>query len=611
MQTQPEDAEMAEEIAWRARKGLPLAVDPKTGSSTITPTLSTSLSPRSYSSGSPTIRALSPRTEPIAISSSSSTFSAVPRTPPSYDSAASFAGATPLDGPLTELMPALAISASVSSSGDSFRSPPQTTPSHWTSGPRRRVASGPSFLVSSPPRSSPLSRSVGPYDDSGSDDDAPWRHFRPQAAVPFGQPSGDPARDDLLSLRQSRRRSSISLSSSVTSATPCASFVGSFEDSLLSGRMSSRPSAPFPFVASIGVLGSNDAPLRLRCPAHLHIPFDAVFYPSSGEAMTSPYVGTVDIEGHYFSLLSAPPAPCESRKIPKFPGYQVPARGQIQLVLKNSQHTAFKPFLIPYDLTGLERDGAGGRTFLRQKSYSVEGADNKGKLRFAVHLVFCSPPASSHKKSGKDGSTPKYYLYRSIRLVFASRGLDLSDKLRVVHEGPAQAGGDALGLRMDGDFSDYAGPGADWNLARKKAKERLKVLAAQAAVETTIPANPYPAPTPQHDTPDRLYPPPTVSLASATSVSAFPTSVVVPPLASHSTVSTTRTSPPHTLLDLPSSPLDPAFSSTLTFDRVPSPRPALALRDRTTSQSGLSASRPPSRLAHERSQSRDREVCGR
>ncbi|BGO98569.1 hypothetical protein RTG_00908 [Rhodotorula toruloides ATCC 204091] len=611
MQTQREDLETAEEVAWRARKGLPLAIDTEPGLSTATRTFSASLSPRSYSSGSPTIRALSPRTEPIAISSSSSTFSAVPRTPRSYDSAASFAGATPLDGPLTELMPALSISASISSSGDSFRSPPQAAPSSWTSGPRRRVASGPSFLVSSPPRSSPLSRSVGPYDDSGSDEDAPWRHFRPPAAVLFGQQPGESARDDLLVLRQSRRRSSISLSSSVASATPCASFVGSFEDSLLSGRMSSRPSPPFPFVASIGVLGSSDAPLRLRCPAHLHIPFEAVFYPSSGEAITSPYVGTVDIEGHYFSLLSAPSASSDSRKIPKFPGYQVPARGQIQLVLKNSQQTAFKPFLIPYDLSGLERGGAGGRTFLRQKSYSVEGTDDKGKLRFAVHLVFCSPPASSSKKSGKDGSTPKYYLYRSIRLVFASRGLDLSDKLRVVHEGPAQAGGNALGLRMDGDFGDYAGPGAEWDLARKKAKERLKVLAAQDAIQTTTSATAYPAPTPHHDTPDQLYPSSTVSLASAASVSAFPTSVVVPPPAPHSIVSSTRTSPPRTLLDLPSSPLDPAFAAPLTFDRVPSPRPALTLRDRTTSQSGLSASRPPSRLAHERSQSRDREVCGR
>ncbi|BGP23871.1 hypothetical protein JCM10295v2_002772 [Rhodotorula toruloides] len=509
-------------------------------------------------------------------------------------------------------MPALSISASISSSGDSVRSPPQAAPSPWTSGPRRRVASGPSFLVSSPPRSSPLSRSVGPYDDSGSDEEMPWRRFRPPATVLFGQHSGDPARDDLLGLRQSRRRSSISLSSSAASATPCASFVGSFEDSLLSGRMSSRPSAPFPFVASIGVLGSSDAPLRLRCPAHLRIPFDAVFYPSSGEAMTSPYVGTVDIEGHYFSLLSAPPASSDSRKIPKFPGYQVPERGQIQLVLKNSQQTAFKPFLIPYDLIGLERAGAGGRTFLRQKSYSVEGTDDKGKLRFAVHLVFCSPPASSNKKGTKDTATPKYYLHRSIRLVFASRGLDLSDKLRVVHEGPAQAqGGDVLGLRTYGEFSDYAGPGAEWDLTRKKAKERLKLLAAQDAVQPAIPATPYPASTPQHNTLDQHDPSSTASLASATSVSAFPISVVVPPPAPHPTVSTTRPPPPRTLLDLFSLPLDPAFAAPLTFDRVPSPRPALTLRDRATSQSGLSASRPPSRLAQERSQSRDREVCGR
>ncbi|BGP15198.1 hypothetical protein JCM10213v2_003157 [Rhodosporidiobolus nylandii] len=243
--------------------------------------------------------------------------------------------------------------------------------------------------------------------------------------------------------------------------------------------MSALPSIPLPFIASIGVLGSPDTPLRLRCPAHLHVPFTAVFYSPPGEiSAASPYVGTVDLEAHYLSLLDvAPTDSAASIKLPRFPGYQIPVRGQLQLVLKNGQQTAFKPFLIPYDLTDLERDGKGGRTFLRQKSYAVGEDRVQGPLRFAVHLQFCSPPAAKAKK-GAPPPEPKFYLYHAIRVVFASRGLDSTDKFRVVLEGPEELVGGA-GPREE-RFGAYAGPGQDWETARKKAKAREKARLASA-----------------------------------------------------------------------------------------------------------------------------------
>ncbi|GAA5844159.1 hypothetical protein JCM9279_003750 [Rhodotorula babjevae] len=531
---------------------------------------------------------------------------------PTHSSLAS----APLDGPLLELMPALSVSASASSSEESlFLSGRGAFPSRPSPGPPagRRVVSAPRAYLASPPRGSPLSRSVGP----DGEDLPPWRRLPLRDETPFGSPASpsgpsssgafDPGR---LAQRQRRRRSSASFSSLASGALSSGPFVGSFEDSLLSGRMSSASSAPLPFVASIGVLGSSEAPKRLRCPKHLHVPFGAVFWrePGGEATLSCPYVGAVNLDAHYHSLLVLPaPSPdvdaVRSVKLPRFPGYEVPPRGQIQLVLKNSLDTAFKPFLIPYDLDGLDRGGQGGRTFLRQKSYTVEQDDlggGKGKLRFAVHLQFCSPPAAPPRK-GKPTSVhePRYYLHRTVRVVFASRGLDLSDKLRVVHEGP---GAVRQYAGLDGDidqFGAYDGPGAEWDLARKQAKARL-------AFASTV------------EDPPAFAPPPLLPYPPHTQSSAYP----VQPASSSSTTIPAVPPPLHLVAPSPFTPsplvrppsptpllAHPAAPEPLTFDRVSSPHRPAGLGRKLSAQSGLSASRPSSRAG--RSGSGERERIGR
>ncbi|GAA5889817.1 hypothetical protein JCM5296_002351 [Sporobolomyces johnsonii] len=610
----------------------------------------------------------SPAPEPIAIADPSPSFSSSAQSfqlrTSSDSSSSSFRSGHDgvVDGPLHDLLPPLIGSASGSSSDESsvFQGWPGLGGRPVGSPAGRRNASAPQGLfTSSPSRSSPLSKSFG-----GS--------IMGEPPPPDRFPSSHLTNPDSPFNRQHRRRrSSLCLSSSLP---PFGSLVGSFENSLLSGRMSATPSKPLPFLASIGVLGGSDAPARLKCPPHLHVPFGAVYYSSEGLHTSSPYVGSIDLEAHYLSLLSpsAPPAPPSSRpaKIPRFPGYQIPPRGQIQLVLKNSNQTAFKPFLVPYDLTGLHRSGQGGRTFLRQKSYSVdlEHGDAKGKLRFAVHLQFCSPPLVTSTSSTKRTKTtsadrsdrePKYYLYHSIHVVFASRALDAGEKLRVVLEGPAEmlygsSSSAAAARQTDGDrFASYRGPGEEWEIARKKAKEREKVQEeleeadrvihgqdAASAPSTDAPLDAARAPIrpafnpllgfpslASHDTqhPYPAFAPaasPTVSStiptpASSTpvvpvSVSAFPfpTDQHQHPLS----ISTTLSSPTFSSAALHSPPL--------VFERLPSPIPRAVVadaRDRKASVSGLSLSRPSTPQAGDRrgrsrrggSGSRDRENVGR
>lgn len=273
-----------------------------------------------------------------------------------------------------------------------------------------------------------------------------------------------------------------------------AHMVGSYEESILRGRMSTTPSKPLNFVAQIGVLGKGDCSSKLRCPPHAHIPFPAVFYSygsSDGQGwqsdQPSPYVGLVDLENN---LPCAEPAPEKRRQrleerlqvprsnegsrassqtrgeegsttdpqairrirqkqkrrsgSPKAPpggSYRIPRQGQLQIVIKNPNKTAVKLFLVPYDLSDME---PGQKTFIRQRSYSAgpivdmplssrnnlgtdrpeaslptsDDPNERPTLRYLLHLHICCPAKG------------RYFLYKSIRIVFANRVPDGKERLR-------------------------------------------------------------------------------------------------------------------------------------------------------------------------------------
>ncbi|KAK9464917.1 hypothetical protein V1512DRAFT_267180 [Lipomyces arxii] len=180
--------------------------------------------------------------------------------------------------------------------------------------------------------------------------------------------------------------------------------IGSYEESLLSGRTSTPSSRPaVDFTAKIGVAG-NDCESRLKCPRQLLLDFGAVYYEMDGSgARGTPYVGTLDLDDYYSD---------KPKKRHGFGGYRVPARGQVQIAILNPNRTAIKLFLIPYDLSDMP---VGTRTFVRQKTIvrdDIASGTGKGGLRQAVHLHVACP------------SVGKYYLYKTIRVVFENRALD-------------------------------------------------------------------------------------------------------------------------------------------------------------------------------------------
>ena len=301
----------------------------------------------------------------------------------------------------------------------------------------------------------------------------PYQAHQPRRSLTFNSPMpqvGSPQTPTF-----SRRPSYTSESSPLH-----ASMVGSYEESILRGRMSTTPSKPLDFLAQIGVLGLGKCKPNLRCPAHVTVSFPAVFYSyettshgrvGKSEDGPSPYVGQIDLENNLPNLNEAREGKRKRHNIndtlkysddldldvanlnklsdkeirraekqkrrsssPRAPpggSYRIPEKGQLQIIIKNPNKTAVKLFLVPYDLVGM---GPGTKTFIRHRSYSTgpiidtplsstaqTSATNfpdRPTLRYLVHLHICCP------------SRGRFYLYKSIRVVFANRVPDGKEQLR-------------------------------------------------------------------------------------------------------------------------------------------------------------------------------------
>ncbi|KAJ4984210.1 hypothetical protein SVAN01_10318 [Stagonosporopsis vannaccii] len=318
------------------------------------------------------------------------------------------------------------------------------------------------------------------------------RHLRRNGTVPYQahQPRRSVTSLSQFEPHSSPQTPTTARRPSISDASPLqhAPMVGSYEESILRGRMSTTPSRPLDFVAKIGVLGRGQCKSSLKCPPHVTVPFPAVFYSYNtgngriSDNEPSPYVGLIDLEhslappaeSHDPSKRKRRPAADQenldyrlqfddehtgtpgtaglrrkekkkrrstSPKAPPGGCYRIPAEGQLQIVLKNPNRTAVKLFLVPYDVSDME---PGQKTFVRQRSYSAGpiidmplasrknyGTDrpeaalsnsddprDRPILRYLIHLHICC--------TGKG----RYYLYKSIRVVFANRVPDGKEKLR-------------------------------------------------------------------------------------------------------------------------------------------------------------------------------------
>ena len=306
------------------------------------------------------------------------------------------------------------------------------------------------------------------------EDTFPSHGHRPQVSSTSSFPFQASSPPQTPPFGRSRRRSLALEASPIQHA----SMVGSYEESILRGRMSTTPSKPLDFTASIGALGKGEC--RPKHPAHVSVGFPAVYYSwdnGSGPNASindepSPYVGLIDLE-HKLPPQETKARPRRRHKSPRLDEeavlgdltnkqialrkrekqkrrspspnlkvggcYRIPQQGHLQILIKNPNKTAVKLFLVPYDLEGME---PGTKTFIRQRCYStgpiiekpltsrsmsdsvigstLPPADPKGKptLRYLIQVNICCP------------SRGRFYLYKSIHVVFANRVPDNKESLR-------------------------------------------------------------------------------------------------------------------------------------------------------------------------------------
>ncbi|GAA99851.1 uncharacterized protein L969DRAFT_91792 [Mixia osmundae IAM 14324] len=452
-----------------------------------------------------------------------------------------------------------------------------------------------------------------------------WSRFLtpPSASVSPASPTSLDTAGEIAAIRKARRRSSGQLlgNSPSLSPSPFASLIGSYENSLLSGRMSTLPSKPLPFLAEIGVIGhGSKVPKSLRCPPHLNLEFGASYY-DTGSGVGTPYVGTVDLEHHYTQQLAESANNAvflddeeTSGEVDRqrFPGYRIPTQGQIQIIIKNANNTAVKVFLVPYDLSDMP---AGSKTFIRQKSYTVaneqpqDSPRTSDPLRYAVHLQFASPPLERSRQRSEsiedlegDVQPPvrkaaRIYLHKHIRIVFASRALDDSiEKLRTVYDGPASAtinktDGSSPSLK----YSTYSGPCDEWQTLRRAVRERRPSIAELSVRDSPLISNPYVADDATSDpngvrAAEALVPPPS-----------FTDLLNTPPSPQTATSTMLDLSPnrasrksPLSFSYSPSAAASPRTEAGLTFERRPTSPTPLSPRG-IAAESALTISRPGSR----------------
>ncbi|ROW15123.1 hypothetical protein VPNG_02934 [Cytospora leucostoma] len=226
---------------------------------------------------------------------------------------------------------------------------------------------------------------------------------------------------------------------------------------------------------AIGVLGLGNCKSSLRCPAHVTLPFPAVFYSyastshgrSSNDDGPSPYVGQIDLENGLPNLEDIAAARRKSRhgaastrqpqrdgdgdvdmpdldlkgelfdvnvrkaakqkrrshspKAPPGGSYRIPEKGQIQIIIKNQNKTAVKLFLVPYDLAGME---PGTKTFIRQRIYTaggpiIENVPGTGNDKPALRVVFANRVPDGKEKLRNEVTVPepKFTPYKPIRVM--------------------------------------------------------------------------------------------------------------------------------------------------------------------------------------------------
>ncbi|VEU21524.1 DEKNAAC102258 [Brettanomyces naardenensis] len=135
---------------------------------------------------------------------------------------------------------------------------------------------------------------------------------------------------------------------------------------------------------------------------------------SSDAFNSSPYFSEIDLNTHYIDQELGRPLNKYKRK---FPGYNVPKQGKLQLIIFNNEKTVSTLILLPYDLSDLSSNTKKIVKFKVYKSitYSLDGMNRAGET-IGLQKLINEVEVKFMNYKGK-----RYYLFDRIKIMFSSR----------------------------------------------------------------------------------------------------------------------------------------------------------------------------------------------
>ncbi|GMG21153.1 unnamed protein product [Ambrosiozyma monospora] len=174
----------------------------------------------------------------------------------------------------------------------------------------------------------------------------------------------------------------------------------------------------------------------------LLLPFNARFMGSSDnssgkadtiESASSPYFSEIDLNQHYIDKEIKKPLKSDKRK---FPGFSIPKKGNLQLVIYNSERTTTSLILLPYDLTKLKKNR---KKITKFKSFKlITYASDSYDKKILPSPAEAEPETETENMNSDDYiqvkklvnelelkfvnyKDKKFYLFDKIKILFSSR----------------------------------------------------------------------------------------------------------------------------------------------------------------------------------------------
>ncbi|KAH3670434.1 hypothetical protein OGAPHI_000949 [Ogataea philodendri] len=170
------------------------------------------------------------------------------------------------------------------------------------------------------------------------------------------------------------------------------------------------PSEPLPFTMKMSVSSET-------YHKQLTLPFTASCLK---DITDSPYFAEVNLNDYYMSQERKSPSRGSKRR---FPGFQIPPKGTLQLIIYNNEKNVTSLLLFPYDVTSLRKDHKKVIKFRKNSTITYNSESNQD-LKINVRKLHNELEFKAINKRDR-----KFYIFDSLKIAFVPGFLSENAKL--------------------------------------------------------------------------------------------------------------------------------------------------------------------------------------